>query len=45
MTSSSMSTPLTTAPKITGLILANSGETRIEIVPGFTNKRGLGGES
>ena len=45
MMSSSSSNPLTTAPRITGLISESSGATRIEIVPGFTAKRGLGGES
>ena len=43
--SSSISTPLTTAPSITGLIFANSGETVIDIVPGLTASLGLDGES
>ena len=43
--SSSMSNPLTTAPKITGRMFANSGDTFIEIVPGCTNNLGFGGES
>ena len=31
---------LTTAPRIIGLMFANSGDTVIDIVPGFTNNLG-----
>ena len=40
-----MSRPLTTAPRMTGLMFANSGDTVIDIVPGFTNNLGFDGES